>query len=81
MGGAAIKASRARGSFALPNWLGALSVLATGQGTFFGSTRDRVDVRKAAQSGSVVDEWEARFGKAPGHELGATPTDSVTRDT
>lgn len=81
VGGAAIKASQARGSFALPNWLGALSVLATGQGTFFGGTSDRVDVRKAAQSGRVVDEWEARFGKAPRTELGATPTGSVTRDT
>lgn len=80
VGGAAIKASRAAAPSRCPTgW--ARSLCSRQARAPFGSTSDRVDVRKAAQSGSVVDEWEARFGKAPRTELGATPTGSVTRDT
>lgn len=66
--GVAIQASQARASLGGANWLGALSMLATGSGTFFGRTGDRVNIRKAAHSGSVVDEWVARFGEAPASE-------------
>ena len=61
---------------AQPNWLGALSMLVTGGGTFFGRPGDKVDVRQAADSRDVV---ASSLTRRPQHQLHLVVTEAVLR--